>query len=221
MVASNPGSDLSHYYDSKHDRDIVKIKPGEFFATTRPFIIATVLGSCVAACIRDPIRGTAGMNHFMLPEHGESGGAPPAGSALRYGSHAMEALINEFIKNGSQRRDLEAKIFGGAAVVDVISAKIGAENAAFVVDYLKREGIRTTGTCLGGFAPRRVLFFVEDGRVLVKYLRRCTNDTIERREAEYAREIAISPLPASVELFYKNLSGAGERRFDRDGQQRL
>jgi chemotaxis protein CheD len=192
MVTYIPGSDLSHYYDAKHDREIVKIKPGEFFATTHPFIIATVLGSCVAACIRDAARGSAGMNHFMLPELREEALAAGESSSLRYGLFAMESLINEFIKHGSQRRDLEAKVFGGAAVVDVISSEIGTQNAAFAVDYLKRGGIRTTVADLGGLAPRRVLFYVEDGRVLVKYLRRRTNDTIERREAEYAREIALS-----------------------------
>jgi chemotaxis protein CheD len=197
MVTYIPGSDLSHYYDSKHDREIVKIKPGEFFATTHKFIIATVLGSCVAACIRDPARGSAGMNHFMLPEHNSDEDA----SSLRYGLFAMESLINEFIKHGSQRRDLEAKIFGGAAVVDVISREIGAQNAAFAVDYLKREGIRTTAMDLGGIAPRRVLFYVEDGRVLVKYLWRRANDTIEKREAEYAQKIAIGLPPPAVELF--------------------
>jgi chemotaxis protein CheD len=198
MVTYIPGSDLSHYYDAKHDRDIVKIKPGEFFATTRPFIIATVLGSCVAACIRDVARGSAGMNHFMLPHVGAATGDS---SSLRYGLFAMESLINEFVKRGAHRHNLEATVFGGAAVVDVIKAEIGAQNATFVVDYLKQEGIRTTATDLGGFTPRRILFFVEDGRVLVKYLTRCTNDTIERREEEYARQIALNPQLGTVELF--------------------
>jgi chemotaxis protein CheD len=199
MLTYISGGNLSHYFDMQHARDIVTIKPGEFFATTHPFIITTALGSCIAACIRDAARGSAGMNHFMLPN--AAAHETPAGSSLRYGLFAMESLINEFIKHGSNRSDLEGKVFGGAAVVDVITAEIRAQNAAFAVDYLKCEGIRTTVTDLGGSTPRRVLFFVEDGRVLVKYLRRRANDTIERREEEYAREIAFNPLPPLVELF--------------------
>jgi chemotaxis protein CheD len=195
MVTYIPGSDLSHYYDEKHDREIVKIKPGEFFATKHKFIIATVLGSCVAACIRDAARGSAGMNHFMLPEHSAADDA----SSLRYGLFAMESLINEFIKHGSQR-DLEAKIFGGAAVVDVISREIGAQNAAFAVDYLKREGIRTTVMDLGGVAPRRVLFYVEDGHVLVSYLwRRAKIQSSGARRNTLGKSCSVcSP---AVELF--------------------
>ncbi len=140
------------------------------------------------------------MNHFMLPEQGAEARLAE-GTSLRYGLFAMESLINEFIKHGSNRRDLEAKVFGGAAVVDAIHTDVGAANAAFVTDYLAVEGIRTTATDLGGSAPRKVYFFVEDGRVLVKYLWRLKNDTIERREAEYARALAFVPLQSPVELF--------------------
>jgi chemotaxis protein CheD len=200
MFQNFPDGTLSRYFDSDFEREVVKIKPGEFFATTRPFIIATVLGSCVAACIRDPTRGSAGMNHFMLPD--QSAQAHAAGEwSLRYGVFAMESLINEFIKHGSARRDLEAKVFGGAAVVDAIHSDVGAQNAAFVSEYLRLEGIRVTAADLGGKAPRKVFFFVEQGRVLVKYLWRLTNDTIERREAEYARAIDLNPPPTEVVLF--------------------
>jgi chemotaxis protein CheD len=197
-VLSGP---LSHYFDPHFDRDVVKIKPGESFSTNEPYIIATVLGSCVAACIRDNVQGAAGMNHFMLPEQGREAAAAGESASLRYGVFAMESLINEFIKRGSKRRDLEAKVFGGAAVVDAIHNDVGAQNAAFVIDYLGVEGIRTTAIDLGGWAPRKVYFFVEDGRVLVKYLRHLTNDTIERRDAEYARELAFRTVGAPVELF--------------------
>ncbi len=178
---------------------MVKIKPGESFVTVEPFIIATVLGSCVSACIRDVRRGPAGMNHFMLPDNG-SGVMDSVTPSLRYGIHAMESLIGELIKTGSQRRDLEAKVFGGAAVVESISADVGAQNAEFVLEYLTAEGIRTTVSDLGGHNPRKVLFFVENGKALVKYLTRVTNDTITQRELEYRRTIERVSAPA-VELF--------------------
>jgi chemotaxis protein CheD len=155
-----PGGLLSHNFDSHYDRQVVKIKPGEYFATRQPMINATTLGSCVSACIRDNSRGSAGMNHFMLPNGGTD--AEGFGGSLRYGVFAMESLINEFIKHGFLRGDLEAKVFGGAAVVEAISADIGAQNARFVVDCLATEGIRTTATDLGGALARKVYFFVED-----------------------------------------------------------
>jgi chemotaxis protein CheD len=199
MIKSIPGGgNLSRYHDGRLNRDVVKIKPGEFFATTRPYVIATVLGSCVSACIRDPQRGSAGMNHFMLPDEGTSGGGS---ASLRYGVFAMESLINEFVRHGSARGDLEAKVFGGASVVSAIRTDVGGQNADFVVKYLALEGIRTTAVDLGGLVARKVLFFAEDGRVWVKYLWRDVNDTIERREDEYARALTVKPDPAPVELF--------------------
>ena len=196
-----PGDTLSSYYDAQLKRDVVKHKPGEFYATTRPLVIATVLGSCVAACIRDAARGGAGMNHFMLPHHKDGHSGSADGASTRYGVFAMESLINEFVKRGSQRRDLEAKVFGGAAVMDALLADVGAQNAEFVRHYLKVEGIRVSATDLGGLMPRKVLLFVEDGSVKVKYLGRLTNDTIERREEEYARALEAGVKPPPVELF--------------------
>jgi chemotaxis protein CheD len=205
MVKHLLGGNLAHYFDQRLKREVVKLKPGEFFATTRPFVIATVLGSCVAACIRDPARGSAGMNHFMLPSDGREETAPQAGSSLRYGVFAMESLINEFMRHGSARADLEAKVFGGAAVVDSITSDIGLQNAAFVREYLRFEGISVAAEDLGGLAPRKVVFFVESGLVRVKYLWRLDTDTIERREREYARSLrdtsAAETTQAGVELF--------------------
>lgn len=192
-----PGGTLSHYFDPHFDRQVVKIKPGEYFATRQPMIIATTLGSCVSACIRDNARGSAGMNHFMLP----GGDADGFEGSLRYGVFAMESLINEFVKHGSARCDLEAKVFGGAAVVKAISADVGGQNARFVVNFLATEGIRTSATDLGGTQPRKIYFFVEDGHVLVKYIRHLNNDTIERREVAYAHEITDRFKPKPVELF--------------------
>jgi chemotaxis protein CheD len=200
MIQAIPGSGLSRYYDSRLEREVIKIKPGEFFATTSPCIIATVLGSCVAACIRDPVRGYAGMNHFMLPDEGPEAQARGE-SSLRYGVFAMESLINEFVRHGSARRDLVAKVFGGAAVVDAIRTNIGAQNAAFVTEYLAVEGITTIASDLGGSAPRKVFFSVESGLVRVKYLWRLSNDTIEQREQEYLRALAFAPAMPPAELF--------------------
>jgi chemotaxis protein CheD len=194
------GAHPANYLDANLNRRVVKIAPGEYFATTQPVIIATVLGSCVACCLHDPIRGWAGMNHFMLPDPAPGAVVEPQ-SSLRYGIFAMERLINEFIKRGSMRSDLEAKVFGGAAVIDAITDAIGDRNARFVTEYLAVERIHVTASDLGGILPRRVLMFVEDGRVLVKYLER-QRSIIGRRDLAFASDLSRSAETAgAVELF--------------------
>jgi chemotaxis protein CheD len=181
---------LAHFFDPHFLCDVVKIKPGEYFATSRVCIIATVLGSCVAACIEDPVRGRAGMNHFMLPRDTRiDQEVLPRSVSLRYGISAMDSLIDEFVKHGSLRRDLRAKVFGGSSVMQAMQSEIGKQNSVFVARYLADQGIPIDAVDLGGVFARKVLLFVETGRVLVKYLSRLTNDTIEQREAEYARKL--------------------------------
>lgn len=85
------------YYDRTFDCDAAKILPGEYYYTGKNMLIVTVLGSCVSACIRDRLTGLGGMNHFMLPDGGGDGGSPVSAS-MRYGSFAMEILINDLLK---------------------------------------------------------------------------------------------------------------------------
>ena len=107
---------MNHYYDRYFDRQATKILPGEYYATSEPEVVVTVLGSCVSACVRDRVNGVGGMNHFLLPLDGSAEPGKPPQSA-RYGSYAMELLINQVIKLGGKRERLEAKVFGGAAVL--------------------------------------------------------------------------------------------------------
>src|SRR5919107_5888469 len=104
------------YYDRTFDCDAAKILPGEYYYTCKDMLIVTVLGSCVAACIRDRVSGIGGMNHFMLPDGGDSDN-PLISASARYGTFAMEVLINELLKNGARRENLEAKVFGGGNVL--------------------------------------------------------------------------------------------------------
>jgi chemotaxis protein CheD len=181
-------SQLSRFFHPSYGCDIVKLKPGEYFATTRPCIIQTVLGSCVAACIRDTVRGGAGMNHFMLPDAPrESGAGSWLSSPLRYGAFAMESLINEFIKRGSQRADLEAKVFGGATLLGLDQSDVGNKNAHFVIDYLATEEIRIAGVDLRGSQPRKIMLFVETGEVRAKLLPLDSAETGEVAAAERVR----------------------------------
>lgn len=186
------------YFDSKFSREAVKILPGEFFVTTRDMLLVTVLGSCVAACIRDPERGIGGMNHFMLPD----GGTEATSRSARYGGYAMELLVNELIKSGARRSALEAKVFGGGRVMaSLSSANVGERNASFVLDYLKQEGIPVIAQDLQEKHARKIYFFPRVGRVLVKKLARVNNDTLARREREYQERLARTDASGDIELF--------------------
>jgi chemotaxis protein CheD len=189
----------NHYYDRTHGINAVKVLPGEFYATQKDLLLVTVLGSCVAACIRDPDLGVGGMNHFMLPDADSAG---PAGNAARYGSYAMEMLINHLIKLGAARERLEAKVFGGGSVIaGMTHANVGERNAEFVLKFLRTEGIRVVARDLNDVFPRKVYFFSASGRVMVKKLRNMHNNTIVEREISYRSRLVSEPAGGEVELF--------------------
>jgi chemotaxis protein CheD len=189
------------YFDRNLNVDAVKILPGEYFVTGRDMVLVTVLGSCVAACIRDKLTGIGGMNHFMLPDSSNDSGSP-VGLAGRYGTYAMELMINELLKSGARRCNLEAKVFGGGNVLPGLTvANVGQRNATFVIDYLHTEDIALKAQDLLDNYPRKVYYFPATGRTLVKKLRGAYNDTIVRREQQYIARIKSADLQGEVELF--------------------
>ena len=189
------------YYDRTFDCDAAKILPGEYYYTGRNMLIVTVLGSCVSACIRDRITGMGGMNHFMLPDGGGDGGSPVSAS-MRYGSFAMEILINDLLKAGARRENLEAKVFGGGAVLRGFTAmNVGERNAAFVTNFLKTERIPVLASDLNDVYPRKVYFFPKTGKVLVKKLMQTQNDTLAKRELDYAKRLKVEPVGGDIDLF--------------------
>lgn len=189
----------SKYRDRHFDRLAMKILPGEFYATTGDEVIVTVLGSCVAACLLDPIAMVGGMNHFMLPmKRGERD--PDVFYAARYGAAAMEYLINNLLHLGAQRDRLVAKAFGGGMMLKGLS-DIGAQNIGFVRSYLRNEGIPLWNEDMGGIFPRKVYFFPHTGQVLVKRIEHTHNDTILDRDLSYFREAGRVPDEGDVELF--------------------
>lgn len=189
------------YYDRSFDIDAAKILPGEYFYTPKDMVIVTVLGSCVSACIRDRVTGVGGMNHFMLPESGIDGDGLLSAS-MRYGTNAMEILINDLLKAGARRENLEAKVFGGGNVLSNFSViNVGERNSQFVRDYLRTEKIRVVAEDLEDVHPRKVYFFPRTGRVLVKKLRKVNNNTIANREQDYASRLKKEPVGGSVDLF--------------------
>lgn len=166
---------------------------GEFKISSDPnVVLTTILGSCVAACLRDPRAGIGGMNHFLLPGAGDSGGL-----ATRYGVHLMELLINELLKNGARRDRLEAKIFGGAQTMARFS-NIGHQNAEFAVRFLNDEGITIVNASTGGSLGRKLEFWPVSGRARQHALdSRQTERTVER---ERPKVISV-PAADTVEFF--------------------
>jgi len=190
------------FYDSTNSAWVVKVFPGEYFITSKSDeVLVTVLGSCVSACIRDPMVGIGGMNHFMLAEgeRGEWGGAHDSEST-RYGNFAMEKLINELLKAGCSRETMEIKVFGGGNVTDTSNA-IGSQNAEFVLRYLKSEGLRCSAQDLGGQHPRRIHYFPANGRVIRRLLGGSETYTIKCQESEYAKQLSSKKTAGDIELF--------------------
>lgn len=194
----------NRYYDRHFEQEAVKILPGEYFATQSNTLIVTVLGSCVSACIRDRVSGISGMNHFLLPNDGNTGENLLSESA-RYGVYAMEILINHLIKLGAKRENLEAKVFGGGNVLKGFTAiNVGERNAEFVMDYLKMEHIPIVAQDLLDVYPRKVYFFPETGEVLIKKIKSLHNSTILDRESTYRMQLRNKPARAirqDVEFF--------------------
>lgn len=192
----------NRYYDRHFDCDAIKILPGEYYATTEKTLILTVLGSCVAVCLRDPKLKIGGMNHFLLPNDNSVGDSPVSASA-RYGTYAMEILMTQIMKLGGDKNRLEAKVFGGGAVLQGMTTNtVGQRNAEFVVDFLNTENIPIMASDLLDIYPRKVYFFPETGEVKVRKLKSLHNNTILDRETEYRLKLKHSAqLSGVVELF--------------------
>lgn len=201
MKTLHEASQPKIYYDRNFNCQVAKILPGEFYVTSADMAISTVLGSCVSACIRDTRFNIGGMNHFMLP--GNMDIFNPLSASARYGSYAMEVLINEILKRGGRRENLEAKVFGGGNVVHAMTTSdVGKRNAKFVVDYLGFESIPIVAQDLMDSCPRKVVFFPTTGRVLMKRLH---NERVDREiietENRYSKTLGQTPVSNDVELF--------------------
>lgn len=193
---------IQRHWDPAHQMYAAKILPGEYYITLHDEMIMTVLGSCVSACVRDSVFGIGGMNHFMLPEskgQGDTWSDGDTGAAARYGSYAMEVLINNILKNGGKRERLEVKIIGGGRIISQMT-DIGKNNIAFVREYLRKEGLTIVGEDVGDIFPRKVLYFPTTGKVRVKKLR-SINQTLVQRETTYQESLVKQPVAGSVELF--------------------
>jgi chemotaxis protein CheD len=198
-----PGFDhINRYWDEQHGMFAAKLLPGEYYVTREQETIVTVLGSCVSACVRDTVIGIGGMNHFMLPVSGSGGSWESDGASLstRYGNFAMEQMINDILKNGGSRQNLEIKVFGGGKILAQMT-DIGSKNIDFVEHYIRTEGLKLTGRDLGDIYPRKVYYTPSTGKAFVKKLRSLHNNTIVERETAYLNQLKHKPVEGSIELF--------------------
>ncbi len=188
---------IHRHWDSSHGVFAARVLPGQYYVTDRPDeMISTLLGSCIAACIRDPAVRVGGLNHFMLPD----GEGDLDGLASRYGVHAMEHLINDILKRGGRRDRLEIKLFGGGRILSGLS-DVGEKNIRFVREFIRVEGYGITAEDLGGEFSRKIHYFPATGRVLVKRLPASRANEVVQEEVCYERSIRKTAVSDDIELF--------------------
>ena len=184
---------LGRYFDGALQTEALKLLPADYAVSGEDIALVTLLGSCVAACVWDPLVRVGGMNHFMLPD-GD-------GTCARYGANAMELLINDLLKRGARRARLQAKAFGGGNVLRGFADPVGTRNARFVVEYLAAERIPLLAQDLGDIHPRKIAFFPQTGRALVRKLPATRERELADIERAYHERLSRAPASGSVELF--------------------
>lgn len=194
-VRRKPGEASFFWYETHFQTVAVKVLPGEYYVDTDDILIMTTLGSCIACCLWDRQARVGGLNHFMLPEGGSGDG--------RYGSYAMELLINEMLKQGASRLTLEAKVFGGGQVIaGMDSMNVGLRNTEFVLDYLKTEHIPVVSKDVLDIYPRKVGFLPVSGKAVVKRLAPTQAASLLAQERAAAQRVTpAATAGGSVDLF--------------------
>jgi chemotaxis protein CheD len=190
-----PGEASFFFYDAHFKNEAVKVLPGEYYCDTEDLLVMTTLGSCIAACLWDRQAKVGGMNHFMLPDG--------AGDSGRYGSYAMELLINEMMKRGASRLTMEAKVFGGGAVISGMnSINVGERNTKFVLDFLSTERIPVVSKDVLDVYPRKVCFLPFSGKAMVKRLAPTNAEALIAQDRAAAQKAAPGNTGGgSIDLF--------------------
>lgn len=177
--------------DEKNGMLQVNLMPGEYYATTQPATIRTLLGSCVSACLYDPAANVIGMNHFLLSNRRYARSLPTVMSeAGRYGIHAMELLINEMLRKGARRNNLQAKAFGGGSIYLQSEERdnffcIGDVNSRFIHEFLENDGIPLVAHDLGGESARIIHFTNVDFSVRVKKIAKTPATALAAQERQF------------------------------------
>lgn len=187
------------YWNPRRRHWCVRLGTGACYVTDDDDILTTVLGSCVAACVHDPVRRIGGMNHFLLPfiEHELH---EEEGQSTRYGVYAMELLVNEVMKAGGRRADLQVKVFGGAGLVSG-GGDSGRRNIDFVHQYLLTEGLQLVAADVGDMWPRRLEYHPRSGRARARRLQAVAAPRVSELERRYLRELERTSFEGDIELF--------------------
>ena len=186
------------FFDAHFRNEAVKVLPGEFYVADEDLLVMTTLGSCIAACLWDRDKRVGGMNHFLLPD-----GGGRDGDSGRYGSFAMDLLIGEMVKRGATRSTMEAKVFGGGAVISGMNTiNVGERNTTFVLDYLRTERITVVSKDVLDIYPRKVCFLPASGKAMVKRLASANTEALAAQERAAATRAAPAvQTGGSVDLF--------------------
>lgn len=183
-----------------YERLALNINPGGW-AVERQRPISTLLGSCVAVCIYDPVLRMGGINHFMLPSRLHSSNADT--DIVLSGDYAMEILLNALLGKGARKERLIAKAFGGGTIVTSIQMAIGERNTAFAKEWLAREGIPLAASDFRGPWSRKVIFVPSTGEAFCKRIptTQQTAAQVARAELDYEKTLSRPARGGDVELF--------------------
>lgn len=191
---------IRRHWNEMHQSVVAIIEPGQFYVTNHSELIMTTLGSCISACVRDPQSAVGGMNHFMLPAKGNiyQDKSSQLQGAMRYGNWAMEFLINQILKTGAKRRNLEVKVFGAGGTFDAKS--VCEMNIKFITEYLHDENLKLAAQDLGGSLARTIVYNPITGKILRKTLDVRPKE-LDIAENKYNSSLDKSPSNDDIELF--------------------
>jgi chemotaxis protein CheD len=188
----------TRYYDQVAELNVIKVISGQYAISDQPQdMMMTILGSCISACMRDPVASVGGMNHFLLP----TGESALLGNDTRYGAFAMEQLLNGLLNKGAVKHRLEVKIFGGGKVLRDLSDPVGERNIRFIKDFLHSEGLTLSAEDVGGDMPRRIHYYPVSGKVRLRRLKRLEDQAVTHHEINYLTSLQSAPVEGDVELF--------------------
>ncbi len=181
-------------------KPIVKIHIGELYASKTPVSIWTVLGSCVSACLFDPVAKIGGMNHILSVGNAD---ITQFDDSARYGINAMEQLINEIVNLGGVRSRFQAKVFGGGHLLGLSEKnRPGPKNVQFVLDFLKMEKIKLAGHNTGGPYSRKLYFHTDTFEAFLKKTEAKGSDQFMEKEAMQIKKVkSIATAPGEITLF--------------------
>jgi len=189
------------YYDNRLKSEIINLAPGEYFASDKDLLINTVLGSCVSVILFDPVLKAGGMNHFMLADVKAKNTIDSFFKVERYGLYAMESLINDFLKMGSKKSNLKAKIFGGSRVLETRrTIDIGDENIRFAEEFLKTEKIPVVNHDTGGRKARKIYLYTKTFKILLKRVNVRTTE-LDHQMEDYQKKLEEKKDGGKVTLF--------------------